>query len=140
MSDDKQGIGHMPVGVAFVGVLAILNGIAAIAVGVLWLWASGDADLLGEVDTSADDAQIYGWSALILGAIIVLVSIGLLRGSRFARFLVLALMVLRIGIDVFALLVVDGYSWLQAAIGIGWALLIIIVLTTRRASAFFLER
>lgn len=140
MAEEKQGIGNMPVGVALVGVLSLLNGVAAIVIGGLWLWASGDADVLGEVDTTADDAQIYGWTALILGVVIVLVSMGLLRGSRFARFLVLALMVLRIGIDVYALLEIEGYSWLQAAIGIAWALLIIIVLTTRRASAFFLQR
>jgi hypothetical protein len=140
MAEEKQGIGNMPVGVALVGVLSLLNGVAAIVIGGLWLWASGDADVLGEVDTTADDAQIYGWTALILGVVIVLVSMGLLRGSRFARFLVLALMVLRIGIDVYALLEVDGYSWLQAAIGMAWALLIIIMLTTRRASAFFLQR
>lgn len=140
MSDEKKGLGHMPVGVAFVGVLAILNGVAAIVVGGLWLWASGDAVVLGEVDTTADDAQAYGWTALILGVVIVLVSVGLLRGSRFARFLVLALMVLRIGVDVLALIMLDGYSWLQAGIGIAWALLIIVLLTTRRASAFFLQR
>lgn len=140
MAEEKQGIGNMPVGVALVGVLSLLNGVAAIVIGGLWLWASGDADVLGEVDTTADDAQIYGWTALVLGVVIVLVSMGLLRGSRFARFLVLALMVLRIGIDVYALLEIEGYSWLQAAIGIAWALLIIIVLTTRRASAFFLQR
>ncbi|GIG53261.1 DUF7144 family membrane protein [Demequina activiva] len=140
MAEDKQGIGNMPVGVAFVGVLSILNGIAAIVIGGLWLWASGDADVLGEVDTSADEATIYGWTALVLGVIIVLVSVGLLRGSRFARFLVLTLMVLRIGADVFALIMVDGYSVVQAVIGIAWALLIIVMLTTRKASSYFLQR
>ncbi|WP_084104396.1 hypothetical protein [Demequina sp. NBRC 110056] len=140
MATEKQGIGNMPAGVAFVGVLTILNAAATMALGGLFLWASGDAEVLGEVDVTADDAQLFGWTALILGAITLLVGIGLFRGSRFSRFLVMTLMVFRIGLDVFALIAVEGYPWIQAAISIGWSFLIIIMLTTSRASAFFHQR
>ncbi|WP_084040409.1 hypothetical protein [Demequina sp. NBRC 110053] len=140
MMVEKQGVGNMPAGVAFVGVLTLLNAVATMVLGGLLLWASGDAEVLGEVDLTADDAQIFGWSALVVGAITLLVGIGLFRGSRFARFLVITLMVIRIGLDVFALLAIDGYPWIQGAISIAWAALIIIMLTTSRASAFFHQR
>jgi len=136
---DRQGIGNMPAGVAFVGVITLLMGLATMALGGVWLWVSGDAALLGEVDTSADDAKIYGWASLGLGLIITLVAIGLFRGSRLARFLVVLLMVARIGLDVYALLAVDGFAWLPAAISIAWAVLIILMLSTNRASRFFLS-
>jgi hypothetical protein len=140
MTTQRQGVGNMPAGVAFVAVLTMLNGFLTLALGAMWLWLSGDADLLGDVDTTADDARLYGWTSLALGAIITLVAFGLFSGSRFARFLVMTLMVLRIGIEVFALIALEGYSLWQASIGIAWAALIVIMLTTRPASRFFLQR
>ncbi|WP_152650304.1 DUF7144 family membrane protein [Demequina aestuarii] len=130
----------MPVSVAFVGVLVLLNALATFAVGAMWLWAAGDADVLGDVDTTADDAQAYGWTAVALGVIILLVGIGLFRGSRFSRFLVMALMVLRIGLDVFAIVQIDGYSLPQGLVSIAWSLLILILLTTAPASRYFHQR
>lgn len=140
MATEKQGVGNMPAGVAFVGVLTIINAIATVVIGIMWLWVSGDEDALGGVDLTSSEAQTYGWTALVIGQITVLVAVGLFRGSRPARFLVLTLMILRIGLDVFALIYVDGYSWVQAGIGIAWAALIIAMLTTRSASRFFLQR
>ncbi|WP_297083488.1 hypothetical protein [uncultured Demequina sp.] len=139
MTAERQGIGNMPAGVAFVAVLALLMGVATMALGGVWLWVSSDDALLGEVDTTASDATIYGWVSLGLGLVILLVAVGLFRRSRLSRFLVVLLMVVRIGADVFALIAIDGFAWVPAAIGIGWALLIILMLSTARATRYFLS-
>ncbi|MFV0634805.1 hypothetical protein [Demequina sp.] len=140
MTTARQGVGNMPVGVAIIGMLTLLNGVATLVIGSLWLWLSADATDMGGEGMTTDQAQALGWTAVAAGVLTVLVGIGLLRGSRLARFLVMTLMVLRIGIDVFALLWIDGYPWVQGAVAILWAGVIIGMLTTRRASLYFMQR
>ncbi|MFW7414031.1 hypothetical protein [Demequina sp. SO4-18] len=137
---ERQGLGKMPVSVAFVGVLVVLDALATLAVGVTWLLTAGEADLFGAVDIGSDEFSVYGWTATLLGLIILLVGIGLFRGSRIARLLVMALMVLRIAFEVVALVQIGGYSLVLGLASIGWSLLILVLLTTAPATRYFRGR
>ncbi len=128
-----------PGSVTVVVVLTWIYALMMILAGALWLFAAGDGGFVADVDGSATDARVYGWSVLALGVVALLTAIGLGAGSRLARFLIIAIMVLRIGVDVLGLVGISGYPVWQALLSIAWALLIISMLSTRRAARWFLD-
>ncbi|WP_061960453.1 hypothetical protein [Demequina flava] len=128
-----------PGSVTFVVVLTWIYAILMMINGGLWLFAMGEDGFLSEVDATANTVEIYAWSILIIGVFIALLAIGLGNGSRFARFLINAVMVIRIGLDVWGLISIPGYPLWQAVISIAWAALILALLNHRSASQWFLD-
>ncbi|WP_062076514.1 DUF7144 family membrane protein [Demequina globuliformis] len=127
-----------PGSVTFVVVLVWIYAIMMLISGGLWLWMSNDSAFVGDVDVDAGEAQIYGWTILVMGLITLLTAIGLGRGSRLARFIVNAVMTLRIIADVLGLLLLTGYPLWQAVVSIAWAALILVLLNNRASSRWFL--
>lgn len=127
-----------PGSVTFVVVLTWIYAIVMLINGGLWLFVAGDGGILADLDTTADGVRLYGWTLIIVGLIIALTAIALGRGSRFARFLINALMVLRIALDVWGLIAITGYPLWQGILSILWAALILGLLNNRRSSEWFL--
>jgi hypothetical protein len=124
-----------PGSVTFVAVLTYINGILNIIGGVLILltrdqMAAGNSATLGGITTAAI-------ISLLLGIVVVIVARGLLRGSPGARAVVTVVMI----IDLFnGLFLLFNSQVAGGIIQILWSLLIIVLLYTRRANAFFTGR
>jgi len=104
--------------------------------GVLFL-VMGDA-ALAEAGISDSTATTYGIVELVLGAVIALVAIGLGNGNNFSRILVSILMVVRLGVAIWAGVVLwgSGGFWSVVIAGL-MALLVLALLWNDRANAFF---
>ena len=123
-----------PGSVTFVVVLTWITAIFAILGGILALLLSDDA--LAEAGISGSTAMTYGIVELILGVITALVAIGLAGGNNLARFAVTVLMVLRIGLGFWAIVTLPNGA-ITGTIAVAFALLIIVLLWNKKASAFF---
>jgi hypothetical protein len=124
-----------PGSVTFVAVLTYLNGILNVIAGVVILFtrdqlAGGNGGALAGVTTAAI-------ISILLGVIVIVVARGLLRGSPGARAVVTVVMI----IDILNGLLMGFTSQVTGGvIQILWSLLIIVLLYTRRANAFFTGR
>lgn len=123
-----------PGSVTFVVVLTWITAIVSIVGGILALLLSDDA--LSEAGISGSTATTYGTVELVLGVIIALVAIGLAGGNNLARFVVTVLMVLRIGVGIWAIVTLPNGP-ITGTIAVAFALLIIVLLWNSKASAFF---
>jgi hypothetical protein len=126
-----------PGSVTFVVVLTWIIAILDLAIGGLLLFASFNQDLLDDVGASVGDARAYGFSMLAIGLLTAVVAVALAGGSGVSRVVVITLMVLRIALGVWALVTVGGNTVWGAIAEIVFGVLIIGMLSTRRASAFF---
>ena len=125
-----------PGSVTTVVVVTWIVAILTILAGVLFLLISDSA--LAEADISEGTATTYGIVELVLGAVIALVAIGLGRGNNFARILVSILMVLRLGVAIWAGIVLWGTGGFWSVVVAGLlALLVLVLLWNDRANEFF---
>ena len=125
-----------PGSVTIVMVVTWVVAILTIIAGVLFLVMSESA--LSEAGISEGTATTYGIVELVLGAVIALVAIGLGGGNNFARFLVSILMVLRLGVAIWAGFVLWGHGGFWSVVIAGLlALLVLALLWNDRANQFF---
>ncbi len=125
-----------------VTLVATLTWIAAaldLIAGAAMVWLSYNPDLLDDA-LSVGDVRWYGYASLVVGALTAAVAIGLAGGSQGARILVVLLMTLRIAAAAYAFIQVGDFSVWQAGVQVALALIIIAMLSTRRASDFFRGR
>ena len=125
-----------PGSVTVVMVVTWIVAILTVLGGVLFL-VMGDA-ALAEAGISDSTATTYGIVELVLGAVIALVAIGLGNGNNFSRILVSILMVVRLGVAIWAGVVLwgSGGFWSVVIAGL-MALLVLALLWNDRANAFF---
>ena len=125
-----------PASVTLVMVLTWIVAFLTILGGLLFLFIS--ASVLEEAGISKGDATTIGIVELVLGVIIALVAKGLGSGNNFARLLVSLLMVLRLGVTVWAAVVLWGQAgfWSVALAGL-LALAVLGLLWNNRANLFF---
>lgn len=127
---------NRPGSVTFVAVLAYLNGILNIIGGVVTLFTrnsmvqSSDAGAVAGITTSAI-------LSIILGIVILIVARGLLNGSRFARGLVTVVMILN---AISGVILLFSLQFFSGILEILWAVVMLALLYTRRANAFFAAR
>lgn len=113
--------GKRPFGVTLVAIIAWITGAVQIISGVVWLVAGNFT---------------YGITAMIIGFITILVSLGLFGGSNLARVLTAIVFVLNIAGSVYVMFTAPSQLW--SAIGASILPLIgLLLLFSSRASAFF---
>lgn len=115
-----------PAGVTIVAVLAWLSGALQIATGIL---------LLAGVGARPGSSPAPPWAAIVVGAITIIVSLGLFRGSNGARVLTAIVFVANI-VSAVVVLLAHGVSGTAVAGGL-LALIGLVLLFTRKANAFF---
>ncbi|WP_062529023.1 hypothetical protein [Demequina rhizosphaerae] len=131
MASDRR-----PVSVTLVSALTWLAAALDILAGAAMIWFYYNPDDLSS-SINADNLLWYGMTTLVVGVFTAAVAAGLAMGSQGARVLVILVMVLRIAGAAYGLGRVGGEVAWQAALEIVLALVIIGLLSTRRASAWF---
>jgi uncharacterized membrane protein len=125
-----------PGSVTLVAVLTYINGILNVIGGVILLITRHS---MVAPDNSGGLAGITTAAiiSIVLGVVIVVVARGLLRGSSGARTVVTVVMILDI---VNGIVLLFASQVANGIVQIVWALLIIVLLFTKRANAFFGSR
>ncbi|MDN4614655.1 hypothetical protein P5G50_09335 [Leifsonia sp. F6_8S_P_1B] len=121
-----------PGSVTFVAVLTYINGIANIVGGVLLLFTR--ESMARESGGSVVGLTTSAVLALILGIVTLIVARGLLDGSRVSRAIVTVVMIVNLINGILLLFTLQFFS---GVIEVLWTLLLVSLLYTRRANAFF---
>ncbi|WP_296666023.1 hypothetical protein [Demequina sp.] len=125
-----------PAGVTFVVVLTWIVAFVDLVGGAALLWLSLNMDRV-TVDIGASDLRAYGISLLAIGLLTVAMALGLAAGTQLSRVIVMILMILRIAGAIYAYVEFgDLVRWQSIGQGVA-AALVIAILFTPRASAFF---
>ncbi|MET0976984.1 MAG: hypothetical protein ABWX82_15085 [Leifsonia sp.] len=124
-----------PGGVTFIAVLVWIQGFFDIVAGLILLFNQNNAPLLEDFGGSGGlitSAIIY----ILVGIIIIVIARGLLRGSNGARVIVTVVELITL-IGAIFLMIAAPSQFLSALITAAIALVVILLLWTGRAAAFF---
>lgn len=125
-----------PAGVTFVVVLTWIVALVDLLGGAALVWLSLHISQ-AQVDIAASDLRVYGVTLLALGLVTAAVALGLAAGSQLSRFAVTILMLVRIAAAIYAFVTLGDLVQWQALGQSGAALVILIMLFTPRAHAYF---
>ncbi|HEX2507365.1 MAG TPA: hypothetical protein VHK23_03510 [Miltoncostaeaceae bacterium] len=123
-----------------IGVIGIIQGILAVLGGIGLLAERNDAGLQRNVDVSDTTLAWTGAYLIIIGAITLVVAIGLLRGSNIARYVIAVIELFHIGGGLYVLIAQDGTERWDGLAAILVALLILWILFRARSEDFFESR
>ncbi len=126
---------NRPGGVTFVAVLAWISGALDILGGTILLFQTSIASTVEQFG-GASRLIATALAGILIGVVVIVVAVGLLRGSNGARIVVTVFEVLSILISVFLAIAYPAVA-IGEYIGIVFAFLIIAMLWTRRANEFF---
>ncbi len=123
-----------------IGVIGIIQGIVAVLGGIALLAERNDAGLQRNADVSDGTLAWTGTYLIIIGAITLVVAIGLLRGSSIARFVIAVIELFHIGGGLYVLIAHDGAERWDGLAAILVALLVLWILFRARSEDFFESR
>ena len=127
-----------PIRVTVLGVSGSIQGIVTLIVGIGLIAEHDDQDLLDHVDLGSDALLSTGLAALIIGALTLLLAIGLLRGAEWARLFIGILEVFHIGGGLYVLIAYEGSQRWSGLWAILIGLLVLwILFGSEKAEAFF---
>lgn len=127
-----------PGGVTFVVFLTWVVAFLSMFRGFLALF--GVESVVTSTDLSGSAGTTYAWVEIGMGILIAAVAIGLAGGSSLSRFLITALMVLRIIAAIWVALTFSGQGGILASVLIGgFAVIILLLLWNGPADRFFRE-
>ena len=126
-----------PARVTIVAVVVFLQGLITLIAGIGLVVERNNASLLEHVDQSSSTIATYGWIAVVWGALALLVAWGLFGGASWSRILVGILQFATVAGGVYLLFGWDGHYRWQGIEQIAVALVVLWMLFSARADAFF---
>ena len=121
------------IAVAIGWISVVIDAVAGIALLVL----AGSDDVTAALGTDASTARTIGIVSLVMAAILALVVYLLGQGSNIARMLVTIVMLVRIGVSIWALFAFGTHQLAEAIIAIAIAITALALLWNEKANAFF---
>lgn len=138
MSDTYSG--NRPVGVTLLSVLALLIGVTDVIAGLLFVFTRNNPEVKASAHTSAEVLLIAGVVFLVLGLVYLAVARGLWHGSNGSRIIVNVVAVINLAAGIWLLTQSTGSTRLQAVVSILLAVILLLVVNSGRAKAYFLAR
>jgi hypothetical protein len=126
-----------PISVSVVAIVAFIQGIIAISVGLGLIVERNDANLLEHINRGSGTLTTYGVGSIIWGALALLVGYGLWHGAGWARILVAILQILSLFGGILLLFSWDGHYLWQGIWQIIVSLFVLWLLFNPRADEFF---
>jgi len=118
-------------------ILTWISAIVSVAFGIFLILEANNPTVIAELSGKEANVRLVGISSVIIGVLIGLIAMGLAKGSNFLRILVSLLLVLRIIGDVIVLSGAGGRYLGPTLVSIVIALVLLAMLWTSKASAFF---
>jgi hypothetical protein len=127
-----------PAMVTIIGVLLVLAGLAQMALGGVMLAGRNDAKFLADANATSSTVTGIGIGLLLVGALSVLLSIGLFKGSRVSRDFIGVLEAGQVGVAVYTIVALDTAQRSGAVGSIVGALIVLFFLFgTDKAKNYF---
>ena len=126
-----------PLGVTLLVVLIVINGLLALVGGLYLAIQHDDRDLIRETGVSSDNLLVYGLSLAVVGAIYLVIARGLATGGDISRFLVGAFSLVNLIAGIWVAVDKDGQLQTQGIINAVVSGIVLLLLYSPRANAFF---
>jgi multisubunit Na+/H+ antiporter MnhB subunit len=126
-----------PLGVTLLVVLIVINGLIALVGGLVLAIQHDDRSVIRQTSMSSDSLLTYGIALIIVGAIYLLIARGLATGGGISRFLVGAFSLLNLIAGIWVAVEKDGRLQTQAIVSAVISAVVLILLYSPRANAFF---
>ncbi|HKE68324.1 MAG TPA: hypothetical protein VKB55_03665 [Nocardioidaceae bacterium] len=126
-----------PLGVTLLVVLIVINGLIALVGGLVLAIQHDDRSVIRQTSMSSDSLLSYGIALIIVGAIYLLIARGLATGGGISRFLVGAFSLLNLIAGIWVAVEKDGRLQTQAIVSALISAVVLILLYSPRANAFF---
>jgi hypothetical protein len=126
-----------PVGVTVIAVVATIQGIIGVLVGIGLIVERNNQSLLDQIERSSGTISTYGWVAIIWGALALLVAWALWTGQGWGRIMIAILETLHLAGGVYLLFAWGGHYLWQGVWQIVVALVVLWLLFNPRADQFF---
>jgi hypothetical protein len=132
-----NGRARRPIGVTLIVLLTVVSGLLSLIAGLLIVALHNNADLIRRSDESSRSLLVIGIASAVVGLVYLLVARGLAHGNGFSRFIVGLFNVLELIGG--AYLAIDKRDDVRThgLVSALFALLILLMLYSRRANAFF---
>ncbi len=139
MSPSARGT-RRPGGVTFLVVLSVLQGLGGLIGGIFLAATHNRADVIRDTKTNSHTLLVYGISAIAIGLIYLLVARGLAHGNGLARFLVGLVSLVDVIGGVAVAVTKHGDVRTQAIGSAVVGFVILVLLYSPKANAFFRGR
>jgi hypothetical protein len=140
MTQTNQNTPHVsrPGGVTLLVVLGVIQGIGSALTGLFILLDQNDATLQSDTRLSDNQLTATGVVLILIGALYILLSIMLSRGSSLVRWIYGILAMFNVSAAVWGLLALRGEQQLGAAISLVFGVIVLwILFGTERSDRFF---
>jgi hypothetical protein len=132
--------GNRPLGVTVLSVLTFLLGVMDVIVGLLFVFTRNNSEIKASAETTSEVLLVSGVLYLVIGLIYLAVSRGLWNGNNGSRIVVNVVSVINLAAGAWLLTQSAGSTRLQAAISILLAVILLLIVNSGRAKAYFLAR
>jgi cytochrome bd-type quinol oxidase subunit 2 len=132
--------GNRPFPVTLLSVLAILIGVADVIAGGLFIVTRNSREVEASAQASAEVLLVVGIVYLVVGVIYLAVARGLWHGSNGSRVIVNVVAVANLAAGVWLLTQSTGSTRVQAVVSLVLALILLGIVNSGRAKAYFLAR
>ncbi len=126
-----------PLGVTLLVVLIVINGLLALVGGLYLAIQHDDRDLIRETRVSSDNLLGYGISLAVVGAIYLVIARGLATGGGISRFLVGAFSLINLIAGIWVAVEKEGQLQTQGIVSAVISGIVLLLLYSPRANAFF---
>lgn len=126
-----------PLGVTLLVVLIVINGLLALVGGLYLAIQHDDRDLIRETRVSSDNLLGYGISLAVVGAIYLVIARGLATGGGISRFLVGAFSLINLIAGIWVAVEKEGQLQTQGVVSAVISGIVLLLLYSPRANAFF---
>jgi hypothetical protein len=126
-----------PFGVTLLVILIVINGLIAVIGGLVLAIQHDDRDVIRQTEVSSDNLLVYGISLVVAGAIYLLIARGLAAGGGISRFLVGAFSLLNLIAGIWVAVEKDGQLQTQGIVSAVISGVVLLLLYSPRANAFF---
>jgi hypothetical protein len=140
MTQTNQNTPHVsrPGGVTLLVVLGVIQGIGSALTGLFILLDQNDATLQSDTRLSDNQLTATGVVLILIGALYILLSIMLSRGSSLVRWIYGILAMFNVSAAVWGLLALRGEQQLGAAVSLVFGVIVLwILFGTERSDRFF---
>jgi hypothetical protein len=126
-----------PFGVTLLVILIVINGLIAVIGGLVLAIQHDDREVIRQTGVSSDNLLVYGISIVIVGAIYLVIARGLATGGGISRFLVGAFSLLNLIGGIWLAVEKGGELQTQGIVTAVISGIILLLLYSPRANAFF---
>jgi hypothetical protein len=124
--------------ITFIGVIMLIQATLNIVAGVMLLALNTQQRIIDETGLSSSELVTSGVVALVVGAIILLVTLALLAGSRVARVLVTIVQVIAVAGAAWGMFAHHTGAWLfSGLLQVGIAIFVLWALYNEKADAYY---